>query len=284
MFKKPKTAMSTAQVQPTWQELVKLERRLKRNKLLCRILQPVGSVIFLFNLLLCTANFALYLGGTLIEEYFTKMPLLPAMVESFPRGSFGGVLAFTLCFSYLIPLAICGAITAVFYFLDRKKYGDKVEPLRGSEAECAKALVYQAETVYELRKQIPQWSIFTETSILTALTAIPIVYTCIAFAKGESPAVLEIAIGCLALLVCLFVLFWVYAALFKAFALLNALFYYSPSEWSLYTQYHRLDAYWESVDPQEFAKREENARRLQAKKSRKRRKKTADDLPEDEEL
>ena len=59
MFKKPKTPMSAVQVQPTWQELIKLERRLKRNKLLCRILQPVGSVIFLFNLLLCTANFAL---------------------------------------------------------------------------------------------------------------------------------------------------------------------------------------------------------------------------------
>lgn len=284
MFKKPKTAISTAQVQPIWRDLNKLERRLKRNKLLCRILQPVGSVIFLFNLLLSTANFALFLGGTLIEEYFTKMPLLPAMVAHFPRGSFGGVLAFTLCFSYLIPLAICGGITAVFYFLDRKKYGDKVEPLRGSEAECAKALVYQAETVYELRKQIPQWSIFAETSILTALTAIPIVYTCIAFAKGESPAVLEIALGCLALLVCLFVLFWVYAALFKVFSLLNALFYYSPSEWSLYAQYHRLDAYWESVDPQEFAKREEKARRLQAEKSRKRRKKTTDDLPEDDEI
>ncbi len=283
MFKKPKTPMSAVQVQPTWQELIKLERRLKRNKLLCRILQPVGSVIFLFNLLLCTANFALYIGGTLIEEYFTKMPLLPAMVESFPRGSFGGVIAFTLCFSYLIPLAISGAITAVIYFLDRKKYGNQVEPLRGSEAECAKALVYEAETVYELRKQIPQWSIFAETSILTALTAIPILYTCIAFAKGESPAVLEIAIGCLALLVCLFVLFWVYAALFKVFSLSNALFYFSPSEWSLYEQYHRLDAYWESVDPLEFAKREEKARRLQEEKARKRRKKSSDDLPEDEE-
>lgn len=284
MFKKPKTEMNAAQAQATWQEMTKLERRLKRNKLLCRILQPVGSAIFLLNLLLCTVNFTLYLGGTLIEEYFTKMPLLPAMVEHFPRGSFGGVLAFTLCFSYLIPLAICGGITALIYFLDRKKYSGAIEPLRGTEAEYAKALVYKAETVYELRKQIPQWSIYIESCILTALTAIPIVYTCIALAKGESPAVLEIAVGCLALLVCLFVLFWVYAALFKVFSLLNALFYFSPSEWSLYEQYHRLDAYWESVDPQEFAKREEEARRMQEEKSRKRRKKTSDELPEDEEI
>ena len=281
MFMKPKAAMNTAQVQPTWEYLVKLERRLKRNKVLCRILQPVGSVIFLFNLLLSTANFALFLGGTLMEEYFTQMPLLPAMVEHFPRGSFGGVIAFTICFSFLIPLAICGGITAVFYVLDRKKYGDQLEPLYGSEAECAKALVYKAETVYELRKQIPQWSIFIETSVLTALTAIPIFYACIAFAKGESPAVLEIGLGCLALLLCLFVLFWVYAGLFKVFSLLNALYYFSPSEWSLYEQYHRLDAYWESIDPQEFAKREEKARRLQEEKSRKRRKKPSDDLMQD---
>lgn len=283
MFQKPKETMDAARVEPTWNELIKLERRLERNKRICRIVQPVGSLIFLLNLLLVTANFAQFIGGAPVEAYFTKMPLLPAMVEHFPRGSFGGVIAFSLCFAYLIPLAVCGAITALLWFLDRRKYGDTVEPLRGTEAECAKALVYKAETVYELRKQIPQWSIFAETSILTALTAIPILYTCIAFAKGESPAVLEIALGCFALLVCLFVLFWVYAALFKVFTLLNALFYFSPSAWSLYEQYHRLDAYWESIDPQEFAKREEKARRLQAEKARKRRKKTADDLPEGEE-
>ncbi len=276
MFLKPKTPMNTAQVQPTWGQLVRLERGLKRNKLLCRILQPVGTVIFLFNLLLSTANFALFLGGNLMRNYFTKMPILPSLAERLPRGSFGGVIAFTLCFSYLVPLAICGAISVVFYLLDRKKYGKEIPPLRGTEAECAKALVYKAETVYELRKQIPQWSIFTETSILTALTALPIVYTLIAFAKSESPAVLEIALGCFALLVCLFVLFWVYAALFKGFSLLNALYYYSPSEWSLYEQYHRLDAYWESVDPTEFAKREHRARLQQEAKARKRRKRPAE--------
>lgn len=282
MFQKQKEPMNAAQVQPTWNELVKLERRLKRNKLLCRIVQPVGTVIFLLNLLLATVNFGQYLGGALMESYFAEMPILPAMVEHFPHGSLGGVIAFSICFAYLIPLAVCGAITAVFWLLDRRKHGDEIEPLRGTEAECAKALVYKAETVYELRRQIPQWSIFTETSILTALTALPIVFTLIAFAKAESPAVLEISLGCFALLLCLFVLFWVYAALFKVFSLLNALYYYSPSEWSLYEQYHRLDAYWESVDPHEFAKREENARLHREEKARKRRKKASDDLRDDE--
>ncbi len=281
MFQKPKTQMDAAQVQPTWTELVKLERRLKRNKLLCRIVQPAGSVIFLFNLLLVTVNFALYLGGPLVELYFSKVPVLPSLVASFPRGSLAGVIVFSVCFAYLIPLAVSGAVMGVVWYLDRRKNGTAVEPLRGTEAECAKALVYKADAVYELRKQIPRWSIFTEASILTVLTALPIGIACIAFAKGEEPAVLEIAIGCLALLVSLFVLFWVYAALFQVFSLLNALFYYSPGEWKLYEQYHRLDAYWESVDPQEFARREEKARRYQEQKARKRRKK-ADDLPEEE--
>lgn len=284
MFLKPKVPMDAAQVQPTWERLVKLEGGLKRNKLLCRILQPVGTVIFLFNLLLSTANFALFLGGDLIQNYFTKMPLLPSLVERLPRGSLGGVIAFALCFSYLIPLAVCGAIAAVFYLLDRKKSKKETLPLHGTEAECARALVYKAETVYELRKQLPQWSIFTETSILTALTALPIVYTLIAFAKGESPAVLEIALGCFALLICLFVLFWVYAALFKVFSLLNALYYFSPSEWALYELYHRLDAYWESVDPAEFARRERKARLLQEEKARKCRKKSAEAEPYSEQF
>lgn len=283
MFQKQKKTIDAAQVDQTWNELAKLERRLVRNKRICRIVQPIGAVIFLLNLLLVTANFALYIGGGLVENYFTKMPLLPAMVESFPRGSLSSVIVFSVCFAYLIPLAVGGAITALVWLLDRKKHGNAIEPLLGTEAERAKALVYKAETVYELRKQIPNWSIFLETSLLTGLTAIPILYTCIAFAKGESPAVLEIALGCFALLVCLFLLFWVYAALFKVFSLLNALYYFSPSEWSLYEQYHCLDAYWESVDPKEFEKREEKARRLQAEKSRKRRKKAADAPPEEME-
>lgn len=271
MFKKPEAQVDTAQVQPIWERLVKQKRSLQRNVRLCRVVQPVGTLIFLWNLLLVTANFALFLGGDIIQTYFVKVPILPKLVESFPRGSWGGIIAFSLCFAYLIPLAISGIITAIFYVLDRKKYQGVAEPLNGTEAECAKALAHMADTVYELRKKIPTWSIFAETSILTGLTAIPIAYTCVAFARGEDPAVLQFSIGCFALLVCLFGLFWVYALLFKLFSLLNSLFYYSSSEWTLYEQYQKLDAYWESVDPVEFAKRDRAAKQRAEMKQQKRR-------------
>ena len=59
--------------------------------------------------------------------------------------------------------------------------------------------------------------------------------------------------------VCLFVLYWVFTGLLECFSLLISLFYLSPGEWTLYKQHRELDAYWESVDPDEFARRERAA-------------------------
>ena len=270
--------MSAAEVQPTWEKLVRQERSLRRNRRLCTILQPVGTILFAFNLLLVTANFLLFLGGDLMGGYFAKMPILPSLVKSFPRESWGGILVFSFCFAYLIPLAVCGAITGVFWLLDRKKYKDVSEPLNGSDIDCAKALTNKAETVYVLRSQFPRWSIYLETGILTAALALPIIFALLQFSQGEDPAVLELALTCLGLLLCLFVMFWIYALLLKAFSLLNSLFYLSSGEWKLYEQYQRLDAYWESIDPDEFARRQQKA--MERKKSR-RRKRSA--LPANEE-
>lgn len=267
MFVKPKTEMSAAEVQPAWESLLRLERRLKRNYRICRVVQPVGTVVFLFNLLLVAANFALFWGGDLAQRYFAKLPVLPALVKSLPRGSTAGIIAFSICFAYLIPLAISGAITGIFYALDRKK-PQELPPLRGTEAEQAKALACLSERVYELRKRIPTWSVLAETAILTVLTALPVAYACIELAKGEERAVLEIGVGCLVLLVSLFGLYWVYALLFKGFSLLNSLFYYAPGEWALYEQYNRMDAYWVSVDPSEAARREQRAQQQEKKKRR----------------
>ena len=278
MFTKKREPMSAAEVQPTWEKLVRQERSLRRNRRLCTILQPSGTILFAFNLLLVTANFILFLGGDLMGGYFAKMPVLPALVESFPRGSWGGILAFSFCFAFLIPLAVSGIITLIFWLLDRKKYKDVSEPLNGSEIECAKALTNKAEAVYVLRSQFPRWSIYLETGILTAVLALPILSALLQFARGEEPAVLELALTCLALLLCLFVMFWVYALLLKVFSLLNSLFYLSSGEWKLYEQYQRLDAYWESIDPDEFARRQQKA--MERKQSR-RRKKAAP--PADEE-
>ena len=280
MFTKKREPMSAAEVQPTWEKLVRQERSLRRNRRLCTILQPSGTILFAFNLLLVTANFILFLGGDLMGGYFAKMPVLPALVESFPRGSWGGILAFSFCFAFLIPLAVSGIITLIFWLLDRKKYKDVSEPLNGSEIECAKALTNKAEAVYVLRSQFPRWSIYLETGILTAVLALPILSALLQFARGEEPAVLELALTCLALLLCLFVMFWVYALLLKVFSLLNSLFYLSSGEWKLYEQYQRLDAYWESIDPDEFAKRQQKA--MERKKSR-RRKKAAPPADEDAE-
>ena len=94
---------------------------------------------------------------------------------------------------------------------------------------------------------------------------------------GETGAVLQIALYCLALIVVLFVFFWVYALLFKLFSLLNSLYYLSGDEWDYYQLYQRLDAYWESVDEDEFARREERIRRQREEKARRRRRKPAEE-------
>ena len=218
--------------------------------------EPYFAAISALNLLLATGNIIRFIGGALVEEYFMAMPILPALVEHLPRGSWLGILLFSILFVYLIPLAICGGIAVVFYLKDRKKYEDEREPLFGTEIECAKALANKAENVYVLRKKLKSHSIYTVTGILTALLVIPILIALVQLLTGQAPAVLEIAIGLIALLVCLFAVFWIYAGVLKSFSLLNSLFYYAPGEWPLYLVYRRADAYWESIDPEEFARRE----------------------------
>ena len=266
MLKLKKEPMTAGEVQPTWDMLVELERNLKRNVGLSRILQPVGIAISALNLLLATGNIIRFIGGALVEEYFMEMPILPVLVEHLPRGSWLGILLFSILFVYLIPLAICGGIAVVFYLKDRKKYEDEREPLFGTEIECAKALANKAENVYVLRKKLKSHSIYTVTGILTALLVIPILIALVQLLTGQTPAVLEIAIGLIALLVCLFAVFWIYAGVLKSFSLLNSLFYYAPGEWPLYLVYRRADAYWESIDPEEFARREKAE--IQKKKNR----------------
>ena len=266
MLKLKKEPMTAEEVQPTWDMLVELERNLKRNVGLSRILQPVGIAISALNLLLATGNIIRFIGGALVEEYFMAMPILPALVEHLPRGSWLGILLFSILFVYLIPLAICGGIAVVFYLKDRKKYEDEREPLFGTEIECAKALANKAENVYVLRKKLKSHSIYMVAGILTALLVIPILIALVQLLTGQAPAVLEIAIGLIALLVCLFAVFWIYAGVLKSFSLLNSLFYYAPGEWPLYLVYRRADAYWESIDPEEFARREKAE--IQKKKNR----------------
>ena len=70
MFIKTKEAFLAKDMQPTWEFLVKRERRLRRNKLLCRIIQPLGGLIFLFNLLIATCNAVLFFLGDTVGEFF----------------------------------------------------------------------------------------------------------------------------------------------------------------------------------------------------------------------
>lgn len=270
MFKREKAPLEEKNVLPTWEYLVKQERLLKRNRTVCRIVQPLGSVLFLFNLLLATCNFFMFLLEDKLPLFFDAIPVFPKMVASFPRGSWGSVIVFTVCFAYLIPLACGAGVMLIFLLRDKKRYKGVQEPLVGTQAQCAQALANKAETVYELRKQIPTWAIYVETGVLTALTAVPLFIALLRTAGGDSPAVLQIALYCLALLVVLFALFWVYALLFKGFSMLNSLFYFSPGEWTYYELYQKADAYWECVDPREYARREHKRQRLEEEKLRKR--------------
>ena len=58
MLKIKKEPMTAEEVQPTWEMLVDLERKLQRNVRMSRILQPVGLAIFALNLLLASAAIA----------------------------------------------------------------------------------------------------------------------------------------------------------------------------------------------------------------------------------
>lgn len=251
--------MKEEDIQPTWRNLVRQERGLKRNRIMCLVIQPVGALLCLLSLLLASTNIWLFLFGDKIGPYFNKVPILPSLVSKMPRTGWGSIIGSTVIMVYVIPLAVCGVIAGVFYLVTWLKYRKADEPLVGNIAQCAEALAHKAEGNYELRRKIPRWSTYLETGILTVLTAIPIVIMFKNYAASKNPMVLNLVLIALALLFCLFVLFWVYALLLEVFALLNSLFYFSRGEWYLYDQYHRLDDYWESVDPEEFERRQRRA-------------------------
>lgn len=253
-MKRQKKPITPEQVHPLWEKLVLLEAKLKRNQKLSRILQPIGIFVFALNLLLATGNFALFLGDTMLGKYFTSLPLLSSLAAGLPRGSWTGMLVFTVIFVFVVPLVICGAVAGAYYLLHRNE--TEKTSLYGDEAACARALTNQAETVYALRKGISTSSTYLLTGILTAVAAVPILMACWDLVMGDSPAVLELALSLLALLLCLFVLFWIYALMFRIFTLLISLFFVGPSQWKLYELYERADIYWESVDPREHARRE----------------------------
>lgn len=258
MFHKEKTPFSAEQVQPKWEELVRLERRLRRNARLCRILQPVGTALFALNLLVAALNFVWCFGDGALMEFFRTVPLFAGLTEGLPHETLGSCIGFLLWFGFLIPAAVCGAITGVICVLDRRKPVED-RPLTGNQAQQARALANEGETVYMLRRDRPRWSVFWEAGVVTALMALPVLLRLIEIAKSEDPSVLQLTIGACLLLVCLFVLYWVFTGLLECFSLLVSLFYLSPSEWTLYAQHQALDVYWESVDPDEFARRERAA-------------------------
>ncbi len=259
MFKPVKEKITPTKANSLWKYLVTWERRLKRNVLLCRIIQPLGAMIFTLNMLLCTMNLLYLIPYASVTEALDKIPLLPAMVKTFPRESVKDALVFTSWFAFLIPLLISGLVFAVVLIIEAKNK-KPIEDLKGTEAQCAKALAHEAELDYQLRGKTPEWSIFPETTVLTALTVWPILTVCLSFLEGGAPAVLQLALGIFAMLVCLFVVFWIFAACFWIFAKLNALYYYAPGEWKFWELFNDLDDYWESVDPQEYDRRERIAK------------------------
>lgn len=274
MFKTKREPLTPTTAVERWNYLVKWEKRLKRNVLLCRIIQPMGAVIFTLNLLMATMNLLLALGNrfdtTVIAEALDRVPILPGWIENFPRETLKEALGFAFWFAFLIPLAASALVLIILLVIDYCKK-EPLPDLVGSESECAEALAHQAEKVYRLRGKMPQWSIFLETTILTALVVWPVLAVCLGFLGGEDPAALQIGLSCFAMLVCIFVFFWIFAACFWIFSRLNALFYLSPGEWTFWQLFNETDDYWESVDPEEYARRERVAAR-KANKFRRRKK------------
>ncbi len=267
MFKPKREPLNATTAKERWTYLVKWERRLKRNVLLCRIIQPLGAVIFTLNMLLATMNILLAIDkpgvADAIQTAMEKVPLLPSMVDSFPRDTLRQALVFAGWFAFLIPLAVSGLVLLVLWLIDHfhTYKGKPIPELRGTEAERGEALAHEAEWVYNLRRKLPQWSIFMETAVLTALTIWPVLSICLRFLGGDEPAPLQIALACFAMLVIIFVFFWIFAGCFWVFSKLNALYYVAPGEWHFWELFNEADDYWETVDPQEYARRERVAAR-----------------------
>lgn len=271
MFKTKKTPLTAETAKERWNYLVKWERRMKRNVLLCRIIQPLGAMIFTLNMLLATVNLLLSLdsklGTPVIATAMEKVPILPGMVANFPRETIGAAVGFAIWFAFLIPLAISGIVFGVLLAMEYYKK-KPIPELKGTETECAEALAHEAEWVYNLRRKMPQWSIFLETTVLTALVAWPILSVCLGFLGGEDPAAIQIALACFAMVVCVFVFFWIFAGCFWVFSQLNALYYIAPGEWTFWQLFNEADDYWESVDPEEYARRERVAAARKANRNK----------------
>ena len=248
MFKLPKEPMNEADMQPTWEYLVKQERTLKRSLQIARVIQPVGALICAWNLLLVAMNLLMFVAGDLIGTYFESIPILPSLVESMPRSSWGGVILFSILLAYIVPLAISGAIAGVYYYLSMRKQDDAPQPLHGTTQQCAVALHHKAENVYELRRKMPKWSIYLETGLLTAIMALPFVFMFLNYAS-EGAIALLLVLALLILLVVLFVFFWLFAFVMYTFSHLNSLYYLSASEWTLYELYHWVCDYRDLIAP-----------------------------------
>lgn len=249
MFKLPKRPMNMADLQPTWEYLVRQERALQRNNLICRIIQPVGAVICAWNMLLVSVNLWLFLAGDKIAPYFAKLPVLPSLISSMPQSGTGKVLLFSLLMVFALPLSICGLIAGVFYFIAWYKYRQVQEPLNGSPLQKAVALRNKAENVYEIRRKMPSWSVYLESAILTAITAVPIVLMFVDYAS-EGTMVLTLAVLVLILLFVLVASYWLYALVLYTFSKLNSLLYLSAGKWKLYELCFWVRDYSTLVDEQ----------------------------------
>lgn len=256
MFIKNQEEFTQARVAPTWEALCRQEYLLRRKLFLSRLLPPVGTVIFLFNLLLATANFLNWLCPASLYKYYEALPVLPALAAPLAalQTGWGNMIFFLIWFCFLLPLAVCGLIFGARLLWEHQKHPFQMQPLVGTPAHCARVLSYQAERVYALRCDFLRWSIFVEAAIAAAVIAVTAFLSCLRIAADGST--LELTLGLLILLLSMFVLYWIYVGLFQLFALLLRLFYLAPSPWKYWALFHQIDAYWESIDPQEHAKRE----------------------------
>lgn len=255
--------------------LNKAEKELRRKRLLARLLPLVGIPIFLLNLLIASVNTLRLILPESLAEAFEAVPVLPALAAGM-RGCFasrGAALAGLVWFVFLIPLAICGAIALGLWFCERKteekESSDGRPALSGNEAVDAKMLVERAETVYLLRADFPTHSVYAEACVLTVLLALPFALGFLRTAGEGVGATLQLTLMLFLLLVSLFAAYWLYVLLLFAFSKLLNLFYLAPSKWMLWELYHRVDVYWESVDPVEFSRRESLAEREAAQRREK---------------
>ena len=75
--------------------LCKAEKELKRKRLLSRLLPPVGTVLFMFNLLIASVNTIRFACGEELSKVLDEMPVLPALADGMQGcfSSWGGVIA-----------------------------------------------------------------------------------------------------------------------------------------------------------------------------------------------